>query len=1236
VLTGSRKAFYLIVAGILVVLVSTVIFSFFRDRLTSEKRFVAQISRNIDQVISRARSEQNDLEKIINETDLSDFSGFNYRFSFPFYVFRNGSLFFWSDHSVVPEYESLADDFNYAYREISGSSYLVIKKQVTRDTDKFEFITLVYLNKKYEISNQYLQSGLNPEIFRHPQLTLFPSADKSNRISADDGTFLFSVEFYPGYRPDAGIYEYLLLFFLLTGLGLTITGIIFQTIYFREIARHGTALVFLTLSLIAIRMIMVITEFPYTLVEIPVFDPLHYASSFYNASLGDLLLNMLTVLAIIGFLFSVYNKKSLYKVFYLAGRKVSFLYSFVLAIVNIFLVLIMFRLVGSLSQHSQWNADITADLDYPFLKIFSYSLYFLASIIFLMAVYINNSIFFRLLRFQKLQIAVTQLAGGLIFLLIAFLLGFNLYMLVLFALGFVMIISALGIRGLFNRLRYKTFVFVLICTIICALSGSISVFREVHKKNEVERDRFAFQLLEDRDIMTEYFIAEAARNINGDVFIQNRLFSPFASKDIIEQKILKTYLNNYLEKFDVNILLFNSQGLPLNSPSGLKYDDIKSQFALDRYRTEYDGLYYYQQERPVLSRRYLSFIPIDRYDQVAGYIVLVLKLKKVIRNTVYPRLLLDERFLTGYYDDLYNYAIFNGNLLSYTSGDFNYQKDFNGNWLNGTELFASGIAKSGFRHRGYHGTKNKMLVVTWQEYPVSYALANFSFIFLIQVFGLLTLLTIYYIYFILKGREMNYLTRIQLFVNLAFFIPLVIISLITISRISRDYSLEEQDIFLKKAESTGVNLGPVLEQYIENRIGREELYNQVSDIAGLTESDINIYGVDFQRGKLIATSQPMVFEKKLISNYINPRALVRITGSSYTSMILNENIGKLNYKSAFVAVNSTQSGDLLGILSVPFFRSQASIERRIINLIVSVINTFTLIFIGFLFISYFISTYLVFPLKQMIYRIRRTTLTGNNEPIDYYSPDEIGQLVEAYNGMLIKLEQNKKALAQSEKEAGWREMAKQVAHEIKNPLTPMKLTLQHLKMKMESSGKGEKNIYEKSIDSMLLNIETLSNIADSFSNYAKMPVPAIARFDISGLLKQVAGLYINNDQAKISFAQPNEKIFIKGDEYWMGRAFSNLIINSIQAVEGRESAEVNVCMQQNNGRVNISVADNGKGIPDSIRDRIFMPNFSTKFTGSGIGLAVARRAVEHAGGKIWFESEENKGATFFIELPVED
>jgi nitrogen fixation/metabolism regulation signal transduction histidine kinase len=304
-------------------------------------------------------------------------------------------------------------------------------------------------------------------------------------------------------------------------------------------------------------------------------------------------------------------------------------------------------------------------------------------------------------------------------------------------------------------------------------------------------------------------------------------------------------------------------------------------------------------------------------------------------------------------------------------------------------------------------------------------------------------------------------------------------------------------------------------------------------------------------------------------------------------------------------------------------------------LIVNILGIFTIIFIGFIILSFIVSNYLTFPLRFVTERLRRTTLTGINEPLQYSSSDEIGRLVSEYNKMLLKLEESKKALAQTEKEAAWREMAKQVAHEIKNPLTPMKLTLQHLNMRLSELEKSERIKFEKSINSLLHNIDTLGDIATSFSDYAHMPVPEEEQFDIIRLLKESINIYINNREIEFHTDLPDEEIKVVGDPSWIGRSVSNLIINGIQAVEEGVKPIIRLSLRLTSlKKVLIAVEDNGKGIPENIREKVFMPNFSTKYSGSGIGLAIAKRAVEHAGGKLWFDTKIGFGTSFYIELPV--
>jgi two-component system nitrogen regulation sensor histidine kinase NtrY len=288
----------------------------------------------------------------------------------------------------------------------------------------------------------------------------------------------------------------------------------------------------------------------------------------------------------------------------------------------------------------------------------------------------------------------------------------------------------------------------------------------------------------------------------------------------------------------------------------------------------------------------------------------------------------------------------------------------------------------------------------------------------------------------------------------------------------------------------------------------------------------------------------------------------------------------------------------------------------------------------FLVLSYFASKLLTEPLKLITQKIKRTTL-GRNEPLEWYNNDEIGMMVGEYNKMLVNLEASKQALSRSEKESAWREMAQQVAHEIKNPLTPMKLTLQHLqRILFRDEELSEQS--SRAINTLLSQVDNLNDIATSFSAFAKMPVPKNEVFEITVLTLDTVNLYESDADTKVSTHIQERPLFVLGDPQLMSRIITNLILNAIQSVPQGRKPEVEVWLYTNLSRTSVilEVKDNGSGIPDEIHDKVFIPNFSTKYAGSGIGLAVAKRGIEHAGGKIWFETQKDIGTTFFIELPL--
>jgi nitrogen fixation/metabolism regulation signal transduction histidine kinase len=322
-------------------------------------------------------------------------------------------------------------------------------------------------------------------------------------------------------------------------------------------------------------------------------------------------------------------------------------------------------------------------------------------------------------------------------------------------------------------------------------------------------------------------------------------------------------------------------------------------------------------------------------------------------------------------------------------------------------------------------------------------------------------------------------------------------------------------------------------------------------------------------------------------------------------------------------------------LAVPFFEAEAELNTLIADVLSNIFNAFVVIFILFLFVSYFVSTNLTFPFKLLTQKLKATNL-DNNEPMYWGSKDEIGLLVNEYNNMLFKLENSKKVLASTEKESAWREMAKQVAHEIKNPLTPMKLTLQHL-IRLQDAGRlDDAEKLKRSLETLIHQVDALSGIASSFSTFAKMPLPNNELMNFKSVLNRALELFRGDPQIELVFQDDSftKNIPILGDDKLFGRVISNLIINGMQAVEPEVKPVIKIWLWMTDQAVFLEISDNGKGISDDLKDKIFIPNFSTKSTGSGLGLAIAKSGVETAGGKIWFETEVGKGTTFYLTFPL--
>jgi len=297
-------------------------------------------------------------------------------------------------------------------------------------------------------------------------------------------------------------------------------------------------------------------------------------------------------------------------------------------------------------------------------------------------------------------------------------------------------------------------------------------------------------------------------------------------------------------------------------------------------------------------------------------------------------------------------------------------------------------------------------------------------------------------------------------------------------------------------------------------------------------------------------------------------------------------------------------------------------------------NVYTFIIVLSIIVILLISNYISRPLRMIKEKLQKLTLGAANEKIEWKGDDEIGKLVDEYNRMAEQLSIKADLLAQSERESAWREMAKQVAHEIKNPLTPMKLSVQYLLRSWNEKDPDWEDRLLRLSETLIQQIDTLSDIATAFSDFAKMPKSNNEKINLDEIIQHAIELYADYENLQINFSyHEDHNFYIYADRTHLLRVFNNLIKNAIQSFEINQNGFIDIDIKEDFGNYSIRIRDNGCGIPEDKKGMIFVPNFTTKSKGTGLGLAMVKNIILSFGGNISFESEEGKGTVFTILLP---
>ncbi len=403
---------------------------------------------------------------------------------------------------------------------------------------------------------------------------------------------------------------------------------------------------------------------------------------------------------------------------------------------------------------------------------------------------------------------------------------------------------------------------------------------------------------------------------------------------------------------------------------------------------------------------------------------------------------------------------------------------------------------------------------------------------------------------------------------------------------------------------------------------------KIHEIADIHSIEINFFDL---KGNLIISSKP-VFKMDSIRPEINTSTLKILQGTIDKKYVEFTKIGGLPYRSSYSYIKDNKFKPL-AILNLPYEEDTEFYDNEINNFLIRFSQVYFVMLLISIFLSYFLSSYITKSLKIISDKIQETNFNQQNQKIVLdEGSKEINLLIESYNNMVDKLEDSATKLAQSEREQAWREMAKQVAHEIKNPLTPMRLTVQNYQRRFDLNDPKAKEKLDDFAKTLIQQIDTMSSVAGAFSNFASMPAQQNETLNVVKIVQLALDIF-NEDFIHFSFSE--EEIIASLDRTQLIRVITNLVKNAIQAIpEEQEKKDIFVSVYKDENNAIILVKDNGKGITEQNKARIFEPKFTTKSSGMGLGLAIIKNIIENYNGTITFKSEEGKGTEFLVSFPI--
>ena len=1141
-------------------------------------------------------------------------------------VYKNDTLCYWSNNSAANDKLFSQSALNNRIVNINNAWY----ELRTYFDNEYTYAGLIFLKNKYNFSNKYLKNEF-PEEFNlgaSVQISMIPLSYGFD-ISDNDGKYLFSLVPTNSYDSDGENFNIVgVLFFL--ALIMLMAFFYSYAINLSSTEKNNVKFIGLIGLIILLRIIMLALKIPTNVYSLDFFDPVYFSSTALFPTLGDFIVNSVVILTLILITFKFFDYIKLKEKIQNASKATKI----TTAIVIVLLAGIIFFPLYILAEQLVFNSRIPFTLNnITSLDIFSFAgiLIFLINLTSLIIYTVKAVSYINLqtkTQLKTVAIIITATTLALMF-LIALSYGWHRAISILFA-G-IITVSACFMQYAQARTSVYRYIFMIFVSAVFTTELIISANNQ---KLDAECRNLVTYPADEHDPVAELLLNRVGEKLPADAIIAD--FLRKKDKQNAESKLRdylqQQYFNGYWSKYNLSLKLIELQ--PGQIFSQLDDDFVKN---ISQSR-EVTGTGFYFIDKPDGE---ISYAGAERYivDTKTNYVCILLESKPVPQELGYPELLMDQNVkptaISGY-----DYAKYrNGRKIS-QNGKYSYDlsdKNFSELFTNSAnnDSIATTKTKDGYIHTVY---KNNTGIVVLSRKSVTFidCIITFAYLFVIYIAVLLIALAIRLI--IKHNNTYFYQLKTRLVFSVAF---ILVISFVFICvgtayfNVSR-FKTENRENIDEKMKS--VYMG-IEQDYGKDSSSLKAIWNpnengptdkRLTEMSHIFFIDINLYNPD---GELIASSRPEIFKQGLTGTRMNSLALNSLVIDNKANYIQDEHIGKLSFTSAYIPFYNSQD-KLTAYINLPYFTRPDVMKAELYTLIVSIINLYVVLMMISIVLAVVIGERIVQPLKLIQNKFEKIELGKKHEKIEYNRKDELGQLVSEYNKMAEKLEESANLLAQNERESAWREMAKQIAHEIKNPLTPMKLSIQFLMRSKQNNAENFDGILEKVSGTLIQQIDTLSSIATEFSNFAKMPKPNAQPFNVVEILSNVIQLFNNEENTDVigKFDSKSE-ITIVADKEQISRVFINLIKNATQAIPDGIRGKIEVTLSQSDN-LEIRFKDNGSGIPEEIRGKIFTPNFTTKSSGSGLGLAMCKNIVINAGGTITFETQVGQGTTFIVTLPL--